>query len=89
MNVLIVAYDVKDDDARQRLRDAITRFDSYFEHIELSVYLLASNEGAIDIRDRLRPLIGDDDRLYVGVISKSAWSGVPGLSDWSKDARSR
>jgi hypothetical protein len=92
MDVVLVAYDLRDqsDRRRSRLREAIRRaFPRYHEHVELSIYLVGSDSRPSAIRDRLKPLLADGDRLFVGKISSSAWCGDEALKRWIEETRSR
>jgi hypothetical protein len=91
MNVVIVAYDLHDDDDERRgeLRDAIKRsFVHVFEHTESSVYLVGTNHTSVYVRDQLRAFTEKGDRLFVGVVDASAWSGLGELRAWISRVRS-
>lgn len=92
MDVVLIAYDLRDQDdhRRRNLRDVIRRsFPRLHEHVELSVYLVGSDSRPTQIRDRLLPLLKSGDRLLVARTESSAWAGDADLKRWIVETRSR
>lgn len=59
----------------------------WWHHLD-STWLITSNNGAVAIRDALRPFVDGDDELLVAAISKgnAAWLGFNTAgSNWLKE----
>jgi hypothetical protein len=90
VNVFLVSYDVHDksDARRKKVRSEIRNaFPRYYEHLELSVYLIGTSRRPSEVRDELERCLERGDKLYVGEIESSAWYGAPGLKDWINETR--
>ena len=87
MNRHLVAYDVKndpDDQRRKSVRERIAQaFPDGFDHVELSVYLVATPKTASEVYDDLIPLLKQGDRLLVAALTgDAAWTNTAGLRAW-------
>jgi len=90
--IYIIIYDLREATSEdyQAVYDAIRDIDDDpHEHIEESVYLVASDLSAVEIRDALKPHLTAGSKLFVGAFGgEGAWSGDRRLKNWLKTARS-
>lgn len=89
MTCYIVSYDLNegDPDKYEALIDEIKKF-PYFAHITESLWAVVPSAGigAVEIRDRLKKIIGEKDRLFIiksGV--EAAWRNVVCKNEWLKE----
>jgi len=91
MAVYIITYDLHEatSDEYQALYDAIRDVDDDpHEHIEESVYLVASDLSAEESGDTLKPYLTSGSKLFVGPVVRGAyWFGYRRLKHWLKTAR--
>jgi hypothetical protein len=75
--IFIVAYDLKSpndtEEDYKRVMDFIKTYSGWC-HLEKSVWVIKSDEGASEIRDAIRANIYSDDVLFVGRLSGN-WAG--------------
>jgi hypothetical protein len=88
----LVAYDVADnptDGRRKRLREKIAElYPDGFDHVELSVYLVATTKTASQVYDDLVVVLWPEDRLLVATLTgAAAWKQAEGLQKWFDLAR--
>jgi hypothetical protein len=65
---------------------AIKKYGTYWHHLD-STWLIKTNESAVQIRDKLRVHIDDNDELLVAALTgESAWAGFDDKgSQWLND----
>jgi len=87
MTTYIITYDLHQPGQEYHpLIDALKK--SYPAHgrLQLSVWLIVTDESAQQIRDRLAQYIDKNDKIFVAKVSRpAAWKGYDqGWSDWLK-----
>lgn len=84
MAAFIVAYDLH---KHGQNYDCITKkieAYGYYWHMQASVWILKTDQSAVQIRDNLASCIDSNDKLFVGKLSgEAAWLGYDKkVSDW-------
>jgi hypothetical protein len=71
---LIVAYDLHEEDGAdyEKVEKAVEKLGSAV-HIELSVWYVRSKLTPKEARDKLKSVMRDGDKLFVGKLSGCAW----------------
>ena len=89
MSVKIVTYDLHKDG--QNYDDLIIAIKSFraWAKINQSVWAVQSNLRCAEIRNKLKPYIDSNDRLFVAELSgDAAWTGLPvEVSNWLNSFR--
>jgi hypothetical protein len=87
MSKFIVSYDLHK--AGQNYTCIINKLKSYgsYWHIQGSVWIIATQENATQIRDKLKACLDSNDKLFVAKLSgEAAWKGYPdNVSQWIKE----
>lgn len=76
MATYMIGYDLnREGQDYETLIDAIKKIGAWWHHLD-STWIVETNATAAQIRDRLRPLIDENDELLVARISApAAWAG--------------
>ena len=86
MAAFIVTYDLhRAGQNYQCLTDKLESYPTHW-HVQQSVWIIATNQSAADIRDSLNGCLDNNDKLIVARLSgEAAWVGYsPKVSDWLK-----
>ncbi|MFL5894045.1 MAG: hypothetical protein ACJ76Z_02895 [Thermoleophilaceae bacterium] len=85
---LLVSYDLRgDDETSADYAGLIATIKGYgnSEQVMLSTWIVVTDRSAEDVRDQLLRQIDEDDRLFVGPLSKpAAWHNLMVTTDWMK-----
>ena len=87
----LVTYDLSGPESRrdyERLYDAIKQISGAYAHLTESSWVVSSSTGPpSDIRDRLRQVMDDNDKLLVVELTgRAAWYGLTDKqSNWIKE----
>ena len=87
MATYMIGYDLnRSGQAYAELIDAIKSLGTWWHHLD-STWIVVTEATAVQIRDRLRPLVDANDELLVARISApAAWAGFSDRgSRWLKD----
>ena len=68
MSIYIVSYDLIKIKDYKKLQQAIESADDWCKPL-LSLYIIKSNYTAIEIRDKLRPFVDNDDKFLVSKLT--------------------
>ena len=72
----LVAYRCADDERRNRLDEVVGRLAHDGWNVQEGVWIIRSNEPAIDLRDRLRQHLDDGEAVIVALLAGHAgWHG--------------
>lgn len=84
--VYIVSYDLRAPGQRYDELIELIKKDGSWAKLGESAYLIESNASATELRDRFKPVLDGNDRIYVGQVkTPAAWSGMTeGVSNWIK-----
>ena len=87
MNTYIISYDLVS--AGQNYEALLQKIRSYSSWARLSgsAYIVATDETAIQVRDKLRAVLDNNDKLFVGVVAApAAWIGLGDeVSQWIRN----
>ena len=84
MAAYIVTYDLhKEGQNYDCLIEKLKSYGTHW-HMQRSVWIVATNQTAVQIRDKLKPCLDSNDKLFVGRLSgEAAWHGYgKKISDW-------
>ncbi len=75
MATYIVAYDLHKQG--QNYACLIKKLEGYGTHFHMqqSVWIIETEQSAVQVRDHLKPCLDSNDKLFVGRMSAAAWSG--------------
>jgi hypothetical protein len=85
--VLIISYDlVKPGQNYEELLKRIKAYDGW-ARLGGSAYLISTERTPVEVRDHLRQVLDQNDKLFVGTSPPpSAWAGMPqDVSKWIQD----
>lgn len=84
MPAYIIAYDLHE--AGQNYTCIIDRLKKYgtYCHLQQSVWIINTNQSAVQVRDNLMKCLDRNDKLFVGLLGgEAAWTGYPdNISNW-------
>jgi hypothetical protein len=87
--VYIVTYDLRKETTSESYQKLISliKQDGIWACLGGSSYLIKSNLSAVELRDRFKAALDNNDSLYVGVVTApAAWSGYSKeISEWIKN----
>ncbi len=68
------------------LFEAIKSYECWWHHLD-TIWIVKTDQSAVQIRDYLRQFIDQSDELFVGQLSgAAAWTGIPeNGSNWLKN----
>ena len=79
MSCYLITYDAKSTDTRQALGDQIRALDGRCWNGVDNVWMIKSDETGLEIRKRLRSVIGQADKIIVALLAGWAiWHGFDG-----------
>lgn len=82
----IITYDLRK--PGRNYDELYKRIKSYraWAHITESSWAVATTQTSEQIRDHLRGVMDSNDKLLVGILGTSAWSGLPKeITEWLKN----
>lgn len=86
MAAYIVAYDLHAEGQNYTcLRNKLEAYGTHW-HMQGSVWIVVTNQTAVQIRDNLNPCLDSNDKLFVGRLSgEAAWFGYGDqVTNWLK-----
>ena len=86
MNVYIVTYDLINPNKNHNLLSSKIRSHEYWAKLGYSVYLVATEASAVELRDKLKCSLDKNDKLFVAKITvPAAWTNHSSeVSNWIK-----
>lgn len=88
MAVFIVTYDLRNNAEGQSYQQLIKliKEEGSWACLGGSSYLIESNRSTVELRDKFKAVLDEDDMLYVGAVNApAAWYGYSKeVSDWIK-----
>ncbi len=89
MAVYIVTYDLDNESTSESYTRLISliKEEGVWACLGGSSYLVESEQTAVELRDKFKQALDNDDKLYVGAVSApAAWVGYSKqVSDWIKE----
>ena len=87
MKTYIISYDLVSAGQNYEALLKIIRSYSSWARLGGSAYIIATDDTAVQVRDKLRKVLGRNDKLFVGVINApAAWIGLgDGVSQWIRN----
>ena len=86
MSTFVVSYDLQK--LGQNYDCIIKKLEAYgtHRHMQQSVWIIQTNQTAVQIRDNLKPCLDQNDKLFVGKLSgEAAWWGYgQNIDNWLK-----
>jgi|TARA_B110000114_G_C14758970_1_gene264050 hypothetical protein len=84
MATFIISYDISDDGNYDKLYEKLKSYNGWAKITE-STWAIGSSKKAAEIRNDLKPLIGDSGRLFVIKSGMgAAWRNVIASNEWLK-----
>lgn len=84
METYLISYDLSNKDKYKELFEKIKSYGKW-AHITESFFAIVSDKSAIEIRDELLKIIGDESRLMVvRSAHEAAWHNTLCTSEWLK-----
>lgn len=89
MNSLVISYEVSNDCGKDRVRqalDAAIREYGIWAHITDSCWAIKTERSVVEVRDALRRLMREVDRLFIVQTAHiAAWNNTMCRNDWLKE----
>jgi len=84
METYLISYDLSDKDKYQELYEQVKSYQKW-AHITESFFAIVSDKSAVEIRDELLKIVGDESRLMVvRSAHEAAWHNTLCSSEWLK-----
>lgn len=91
MSVYIVTYDlIKQGQNYACITQKLKSYPTHW-HAQGSVWIIETNQTAVQVRDHLSPCLDSNDKLFVAKLTgEAAWTGyAQNISDWLKGVLNR
>ena len=83
MSVLLITYDLNDEDIRPPIVDAIKELGSSYVQLSESCYAIVTSKSPRDVYEQLEDMIDENDDLYIITLKNPAHGcGDRGVIQW-------